>query len=163
MTLEIPSRFLSNIEIDQALIEARDNVDEIWTRRAIAGVSVGVPVADAAQAAVELLGALNLICAGRAEGKAKLAAILGRARDDYQRALWYNLAGRGPLSIVSDLGWLVALLDRRKLIAVLADTKKCDIVISPTPYSSAQAEAPLGTFARDFRLGDAWEGLALAR
>jgi hypothetical protein len=163
MTVKIPIAYLSDIEIDQALIEARDNVDEIWTRRAIAGVSVGVPVADAAQAAAELLGALNLICSGRPEGKTKLAAILGRARDDYQRALWYNLAGRGPLTIVSDLGWLVALLDRRSLISRLARKQKCAVVISPTPYPSPEAEAPLGVFARDFRLGDAWEGLALAR
>lgn len=161
--MEIPTRYLTDIPVDAALIEARDNVDEIWTRRAIAGVSVGVPAGDALESARELLASLNLICSGRPEGKTKLAAILGRARDDYQRALWYNLAGRGPLTIVSDLGWLVAILDRRSLISRLARKQKCAIVISPTPYPSPEAEAPLGVFARDFRLGDAWEGLALAR
>ena len=161
--MEIPTSYLTDIPVDAALIEARDNVDEIWTRRAIAGVSVGVPVGDALESARELLTALNLICSARAEGKSKLASILGRARDDYQRALWYNLAGRGPLAIVSDIAWLVALLERRNEIADLASKFECEIAIGSTPYSIGQAEAPLGSFSGNFRLGDAWEGLALAR
>ena len=161
--MEIPTAYLCDIDVDQALIEARDNCQEIWTRRALAGVSVGVEVADAAQSAAELLNTVNLLCAGRPEGKTKLAGILGRQRDDYQRALWYNLAGRGPLTIVSDLAWLVALLDRRMAIARLARRRLCKTATLRAPYVAPEPEAPLGSYPTDFALGEAWDGLALSR
>ena len=155
--------FLKEIDVDLALREARDNVDEPWTRRALAGLSVGMPIQDAAQSAAELLSAVNLLCAGVKRGKAKLCEILGNGCDDYQRALWYTVAGRGPLVIAGDLFWLSALLERRMLIGLYAEVNELGYTKSPSPYVDIVAEAPRGRFIADFTLGEAWEGIALAR
>ncbi|MGL5839644.1 MAG: hypothetical protein ACRCY3_14205 [Sphingorhabdus sp.] len=94
-------RWLDPFDPDLHLKEVRDDPDAPWTRRALAGVSVGIPTRSGFQKCEELLNAILMICNGIGAGKIKLAEILSAKRDDYQRCLWFALAGRDPWAIIS--------------------------------------------------------------
>jgi hypothetical protein len=149
-----------NIDIDLGLAEVRDCGDEHWTMRALAGASVGVDPEDALSAAAELAGAVNGLIAGQPRAKAELATILGGRGNDYQRCLWYTLAGRDPLGTAVDLGRLVELLGARVQCARDAAMRSSGIVLSPAPYVTDQADGPLGLFSADFTLGAQWSPFA---
>ena len=123
-----------NIDIDLGLAEVRDCCDEHWTMRALAGASVGVDPEDALVATSELSGAVDGLLAGHPEAKQALAAILGGCGNDYQRCLWYNLAGRDPLGTAVDLARLVELLAARAQLARDAAVGGSGVTIAPNPY-----------------------------
>ena len=150
-----------NIDIDLGLAEVRDCNDEHWTMRALAGASVGVDPEDALSAASELSRAVNGLMAGHPEAKAELATILGGRGNDYQRCLWYALAGRDPLGTSVDLGRLVDLLGARAQCAHDAALSGRGVVLSPTPYVTDSVDGPLGVFSADFTLGAQWAPFAI--
>jgi hypothetical protein len=157
-----PSSWTQNLEIDLGLIEVRDNFDEHWTMRALAGSSVGVDPEDSLSAASELSQAVNGLMAAMPVAKTELATILGSPGNDYQRCLWYTLAGRDPLGTAVDLGRLVELLAARAQLAREAAVMGSGVVVSPDPYVSDAADGPLGAYSADFTLGTQWMGLAQA-
>jgi hypothetical protein len=148
--------FERNIEIDLGLAEVRDCPEEHWTMRALAGASVGVDAEDALSAATELSRAVNGLMAGHAGAKAALATILGGQGNDYQRCLWYNLAGRDPLGTSVDLGRLVELLSGRAALARGAAVNGSGVLVEADPYVTDEADGPLGAFSGDFTLGAQW-------
>jgi hypothetical protein len=150
------TNWVRNIEIDLGLAEVRDCGDEHWTMRALAGVSVGVDPEDALSAASELSGAINGLMSGRADAKAALAGILGGRGNDYQRCLWYVLAGRDPLGTSVDLGRLVELLVRRAGLARHAAVNGSGVRLEANPYVTDEADGPLGVFSTEFTLGAHW-------
>jgi hypothetical protein len=152
-----------NIDIDLGLTEIRDCADEHWTFRALAGASVGCDPEDAFSAATELSQAVNGLMAGKAEAKTALAAILGGKGNDYQRCLWYNLAGRDPLGTAVDLGRLVQLLGGRTALAHRAAVLGSGVVAGPDPYVTDVVDGPLGSFSDDFTLGAQWSPFVDAR
>ena len=133
-----------NIEIDLGLAEVRDCPDEHWTMRALAGASVGVDPEDALSAAAELSGAVGGLMAGHGDAKASLATILGACGNDYQRCLWYVLAGRDPLGTSVDLGRLVELLAGRAVLARDAAVNGTGVRVEPDPYVTDQVDGPTG-------------------
>jgi hypothetical protein len=145
-----------NIALDLGLTEVRDCADEHWTMRALAGASVGVDPEDALSAASELSRAVDGLMAGHAGAKAALAAILGGRGNDYQRCLWYMLAGRDPLGTAVDLGRLVALLGGRAALARDAAVNGSGVRVEADPYVTDEADGPLGVFSSDFTLGGHW-------
>jgi hypothetical protein len=149
-----------NIDIDLGLAEVRDCNDEHWTMRALAGASVGVDPEDALSAASELSRAVNGLMAGNRETKSELATILGGRGNDYQRCLWYALAGRDPLGTSVDLGRLVELLGARAQLARNAAARGSGIVLSPAPYVTDSVDGPLGVFSPEFTLGAHWSPFA---
>ena len=64
-------------------------------RRAIAALCIGVGIDDAWLSVRELREAVSLVHEGADGGRARLATILSTACDDFQRAIYYCLAGRG--------------------------------------------------------------------
>src|SRR3546814_2058090 len=90
---------------------------QAWEVRALAGASIGIDPIAGLRAVIELSSALERIVRGESEGKTQLAAILDRAGDDYQRCLWYTVAGRDPLAVATSFGEL------EKLMAARADRK----------------------------------------
>ena len=150
------SHWLRNIDVELGLLELRDCVDEHWTMRAIAGASVGVDPEDALSAATELSAVVNGLMAGHTDAKAQLATILGGRGNDYQRCLWYNLAGRDPLGTSVDLGRLVELLARRAALAREAAVTGSGVRLAVDPYVTDEADGPLGVFRQDFTLGVQW-------
>jgi hypothetical protein len=154
--MAINSEWVRNIDVDLGLIEVRDCSDEHWTMRALAGASVGVDPEDALSAATELSGAVNGLMAGHSDAKAALAGILGGRGNDYQRCLWYVLAGRDPLGTSVDLGRLVELLSGRAALARGAAVNGSGVLVEADPYVTDEADGPLGVFSGDFTLGAQW-------
>lgn len=151
-------------DIDLVLTEVRDNPDECWTMRALAGHSVGMQAEDGFLASRELFEAVCWSVEGRPEGKTRLAAILGCRGDDYQRALFYSVAGRGPVAMLADLQRLVQIMEARNDAAHEAAVRGLGIVSAPAPYRFFdEADGPLGRFDADFDFGAAWEGVARSR
>lgn len=154
-------RFGGKVNIDISLLEIRDNPDEQWTMRALAGHSVGMPAEDGFLAARELHEAVCWAVDGRPEGKVRLASILGNRCDDYQRALYYSVAGRGPLDMISDLGQLVKIMEARCEAAFEAVISGYGLIVAPSPYRFFDGpDGPLGRFEDDFDFSDAWVGIA---
>lgn len=154
--MAIAARWLTSFDIDLGLCEVRDNPDEPWTKRALAGASVGVDPSDAYYAASELLNVVEWIVRGEPDGKKRLARILGCPGNDYQRCLWYMVAGRDPLGLQSDLAWLATALSAR-LSAMQANlANELGVHLTPDPYLSDCADGPLGVFSGDFVLAAHW-------
>ena len=149
-----------DLDLDLGLIEIRDCLDEHWTLRALAGASVGVDPEDALVAAAELSEAVNGLMGGFTPAKAALAAILGGRGNDYQRCLWYILAGRDPLGTAVDLGRLVELLQRRCTLAREAAAACTGVVVADDPYVTDEVDGPLGVFPAEFTLGPQWRPFA---
>jgi hypothetical protein len=152
-----------NIDIDLGLTEIRDCADEHWTFRALAGASVGCDPEDALTAATELSEVVSGLMAGKVEAKTALAAILGGQGNDYQRCLWYNLAGRDPLGTAVDLGRLVELLAGRAALSRRASVLGSGVVAEREPYVTDAADGPLGVFSDDFTLRAQWSPFVNAR
>lgn len=156
------SDWTKNIELDLGLMAVRDSSDEQWTYRALAGASVGVAPEEAYSAARELSDVVNGMMAGVDGCKAALATILGGRGNDYQRCLWYSLAGSDPLGNAVDLGCLVALLDRRRKLASEAAAAMTGAKIEHDPYVTDDVDGPLGVFPSKFKLGTQWSPFAQA-
>jgi hypothetical protein len=125
-------------------------LDDARARRGI------VDPEDALSAASELSRAVDGLMAGHAGAKATLAAVLGGRGNDYQRCLWYMLAGRDPLGTAVDLGRLVELLGGRAALARDAAVNGSGVSVESDPYVTDQADGPLGVFPADFTLGVHW-------
>ena len=149
-----------DLDLDLGLIEIRDCADEHWTLRALAGASVGIEPEDGYSAAAELAEAVNGLMAGVDSAKVALAAILGGRGNDFQRCLWYALAGRDPLGTAVDLGRLVELLGARRSLARKAAVAGTGVAIAPVPYVTDEADGPLGVFSHRFTLGPQWHPFA---
>ena len=152
------------LEIDEVLLQVRDDPCEHWGMRALAGHSVGMPPEDGFLAARELHEAVCWAVEGRPEGKKRLAGILGCRGDDYQRSLFYSVAGRGPVGMLDDLRRLVVLMQARSDAAHEASSRGFGVKASVEPYRFFdEADGPLGLFDPDFDFGPAWDGIARSR
>jgi hypothetical protein len=149
-----------DIDIDLGLTEIRDCNDEPWTLRALAGASVGVDIEDALSAARELSETVNGLMACADGAKASLARILGGRGNDYQRCLWYNLAGRDPLGTSVDLARLVGLLAARAALAQASVVAMSGVTFARDPYVTEDADGPVGIFDADFSLDRQWQPFA---
>src|SRR3546814_4313244 len=87
-------QWLEGIDIDGALYDVRDDDSQTWEARALAGASIGIDAIAGFRAVLALCEAMNRIVRGEADGKRRLAEIIGRDGDDYQRCIWCSVAGR---------------------------------------------------------------------
>ena len=154
------TNWMRDLDLDLGLIEIRDCADEHWTLRALAGASVGVDPEDAFSAAAELADAVNGLMAGFDCAKVAVATILGGRGNDYQRCLWYALAGRDPLGTAVDLGRLVELLGARRALARKAAVTGTGVAVARDPYVTDEADGPLGVYSPEFTLGPQWHPFA---
>jgi hypothetical protein len=149
------------VDLDLGLIEVRDNADESWTMRALAGHSVGMPALDGYLAARELHTAIAFCVDGRPEGRRKLAALLSAEDIDYQRSLYFAVAGRGPLAMLVDMKRLADMMEARLRAAEVASAKGRAIKVQTSPYVHFDGpDGPPGQFCPDFEMAPAWEGIA---
>src|SRR3546814_17926167 len=88
--------------------------------------------------------------------KGQLAGILGRAGDDYQRCLWYTVAGRDPLAVATSFGELEKLMAARAMLWVEADDRGLTPAKADNPYWTTRPEGPPATFSDRFELGEHW-------
>lgn len=155
--MSIDQEWLDSLDVDLALKEVRDCPDEPWTKRAIAGASVGTEVRTAYEEAAELLSIFDLMAVGLPEAKPQLSQLLGARGNDYQRCLFYSLAGRPPLECIVSLRWLVDALRARVQLARQCIVADLDYTTGPPAYSYDESDGPLGTFPLDYRLSDQWQ------
>ncbi len=126
------------------------------TRRMIAGAAIGVEVDDAYYSTRELREAVSWVHEGDRRGKVRLKRLLANACDDFQRCLYYSLAGRGIVQMLEDLEWLEEILEARGRLAgqVRRAKGRCMPLISP--YVSSEPDGILPAAEGDFRQGPSW-------
>ena len=136
--------WLEGIDVDAALYDIRDDDTQAWEVRALAGASIGIDPIAGLRAVIELSTAMEL------------ASILGRAGDDYQRCLWYTVAGRDPLAVATSFGELEKLMAARAMLWVEADDRGLTPAKADNPYWTTRPEGPPATFSDRFELGEHW-------
>lgn len=149
------SVFVDGFELDTGLEEASLDPDHAPTRRAIAGLSMRCPVDDAYYAVRELKDAVADVHHGEIGGKRRLARLLANACDDYQRCIYYALAGRGVVAMLDDLDWLETLLHARGRIAREARAARVRLRDFVPVYVAAEPDGPVPS-PGEFALGAAW-------
>jgi hypothetical protein len=152
--------WLAGVNIDATLIETRDDEHLPWEVRALAGASVGVEPVAGLQAVIELEIALTAVLRGDHLGKGALARILSAPGQDYQRALWFNLAGRHPLTVASGLTQLLKLMTVRTEMWLSAQRLGLEPTKEPEPYFTQRQEGPRGIYSPAFALGNHWRDIA---
>ena len=105
----------------------------------------------------ELREAVSWVHEGEIGGKRRLAAILSNeGSDDFQRCIYYCLAGRGVVSMLDDLMWLEDLLERRGRVAGKLMRAKARTMPLVDPYVAKEPDGPVGVVDDDFRQGPSW-------
>lgn len=126
------------------------------TRRMLANACIGVDPFDAYYASLELFEALQAVHEECADAKAKLARILSTRCDDFQRCLYYSLAGRGVVQMLADLEWLFLILSGRAKISAKLLRHGGNVQTARSPYIGDEPDGPITTANPDFELGASW-------
>lgn len=149
-------QILADFDLDIGLRDAACDPELRPQQRVVANLSLGMEIDDAYLSVRELHQAVDWVHHGVPEGRAKLAAILSNGCDDFQRALYFALAGRGVIEMLDTLEWLQGLLKARGRIA--ASLSRARIARRPlvTPYVAAEPDGPLVSADSEFELGAAW-------
>ena len=150
------SEFIGEFDLDAVLTELSVDLDIRVTRRMLAGACIGSNPEDAYLSARELRESLEWIHEGENEGKVKLTTILSTACDDFQRCLYYCVAGKGVVTMLDDLVWLEKLLEARGRIAGHIYRNKLPVKLLVNPYVAAEPDDPLGRFDPAFAIGASW-------
>ena len=122
----------------------------------MAALSIHCPVEDAYYSVREIRDAVSEVHLGESGGMAKLARLLANACDDYQRCVYYALAGRGVVAMLDDLAWLEALLHARGRVARDAGVATVRLREPLPPYVAAERDGPLPVADPAFALGASW-------
>ena len=157
MTQMKDSRFHDDFDLDIALRDASLDPANRPTRRMIAAAALGTDVEDGYYSTQELREAIAWVHEGEIAGKQRLATILSNeGADDYQRCLYYCLAGRGVVVMLDDLMWLETLLEARGRVA--GKLLKARVWMQPRvhPYVSDEPDGPVGAVEPDFQQGPSW-------
>lgn len=144
-------------DLDITLRDAALDPETCPTRRMIANAAIGMHVEDAYYSARELREAVSWVHEGVPGGKAKLAGILANpGADDYQRCLYFCVAGRGIIGMLDDLMWLEDLLERRGRVAGENHRLKARAMPLVSPYVADAPDGPLVELHGDFVQGPSW-------
>lgn len=161
--MQLPNWFTKHcaepFDIDAELKEIADSDHEQNTLRVLALLSIGLPAEEAFLRCRELFETVQWSASNLAAGKRGLAALLGSQESDYQRALYYTLAGRGAIAMLADLQRLTHVLESRYLLSINADSHGVKIIQPFNPYLTDKPDGPLGTFDPDYKLSDIWHDI----
>lgn len=147
---------LDIFDLDIGLRDASCNPAVSPARRAIAALSIGVDVNDAYFSVRELREAVSLVHEDAPTGRAKLAGLLSNPCDDFQRAIYYSLAGRGVVEMAEAMDWLLALLKARGRTAAWLSRARLRRKSLISPYVAEAPDGPLVSSDPDFELGRSW-------
>ena len=146
--------FMDDIDLDSALEDLAQDCRATTVLRMMALLSIGTDPYKAWAAAAELAAAIGELDRSEAAAKQKIAAILARRGWDYQRGLFYIMAGRGLYANGSELSRLLRLLEaRRRILDYALAGGHCP---KPTvlAYRDKGGEGPRGTYDAAFDLSD---------
>jgi len=156
MTESIPL-FLAPFDLDVTLRDAALDEQNRPTRRMIANAAIGMHVEDAYFSVRELREAVSWIHEGETGGKRKLASILSNpAGDDFQRCIYFCLAGRGVVEMLDDLMWLEELLEARGRVAGEMHRRKVRARPLVSPYVADEPDGAVVSASEDFQQGRSW-------
>ena len=151
------ARFLSAFDLDVTLRDAALDEHNRPTRRMIANAAIGMHVEDAYFSVRELREAVSWIHEGETGGKRKLASILSNpVGDDFQRCIYFCLAGRGVVDMIDDLLWLERLLEARGRVAGDVRRRQVGLGALVSPYVADAPDGPIVAAAEDFPQGPSW-------
>lgn len=150
------SGICDDFDLDIVLRDASCDAEVLPVRRAIAALCIGMDVNDAFYSVRELREAVTLVLNDAEGGREKLVRILANRCDDFQRALYYALAGRGVVAMLEALDWLSALLVARGRVAGSLSRSRITRKPLQSPYVSEEPDGPIVSGDAGFRLGRAW-------
>ena len=104
----------------------------------------------------ELREAVSLVHENAAGGRGKLAAILSNSCDDFQRAIYFCLAGRGVVERADPMDWLLAMLKARRRTAAWLSRSRVRRKDLVSPYVAEAPDGPVVSASADFELGQSW-------
>ncbi|KXU33370.1 hypothetical protein A0J57_05595 [Sphingobium sp. 22B] len=146
-----------HFDLDIGLRDAALDAENRPTRRMIANACINMPVEDAYYSVRELREAAQWVLDGAAAGKRKLMSILSNDNcDDFQRCIYFCLAGRGVIEMLDDLEWLETLLEPRGRVAGEQMRLKIPTMPVKRPYVADEPDGPMIGMAEDFRQGPSW-------
>jgi hypothetical protein len=149
--------FRDRFDLDITLRDAALDSENRPTRRMIANAAIGMDVEDAYYSVRELREAVTWVHEGELSGKAKLTSILANdGADDFQRCIYFCLAGRGVIAMLDDLEWLEDLLERRGRVAGEQKRLKASRMPLVRPYVADAPDGPLVKGDLDFEQGPSW-------
>ena len=147
---------LNEFDLDIALRDASCDPGMLPARRAIAALAIGIDVDDAYLSVRELREAVSLVHENAPGGRAKLAAILSNSCDDFQRAIYYCLAGRGVVEMADAMDWLLGILKARGRTAAWLSRSRVRRKDLVSPYVAETPDGPVVSASADFELGQSW-------
>ena len=147
---------IGKFDLDVTLRDAALDPNCRPTKRMLANASIGVEPFDAYYSARELYETLQGVFQGLPNAKARLTQILSCHCDDYQRCLYYALAGRGVVQMLDDLMWLEELLEARGRVAGKLFKRRAPVMPQVRPYVASEPDGPLVAVTRDFAQGPSW-------
>ncbi|MDT0576384.1 hypothetical protein RM533_09310 [Croceicoccus sp. F390] len=147
---------VGQFDLDIALLDASFDEMNRATRRSLANASIGVEAFDAYHSARELFETLEALHEGQCGAKRKLAQVLSCECDDYQRCLYYTVAGRGVLQMLDDLEWLIDLLKARCEVSAGLFRSGTPPLVQINPYVSAEPDGPVPARGGEFEQGASW-------
>ena len=147
--------FMNWADVEIGLRDAAVDANVRPSRRMIANACLGVGLEDAYYSVRELREAINRIHDGEIKARRRLAEILANGCDDFQRCIYYALAGRGVIAMLEDLVWLEGLLKVRGGFGATALANGGRIMPLVNPYVASEPDGPLPAIA-DFNLGPSW-------
>ncbi len=149
--------FHDRFDLDITLRDAGLDAENRPTRRMIANAAIGMDVEDAYYSVRELREAVAWTHEGDVAGKRKLMEILANdGADDFQRCIYFCLAGRGVVDMLDDLEWLEDLLERRGRVAGEVRRMKARRMPLTNPYVADAPDGPLVKLDGDFEQGPSW-------
>lgn len=149
--------FLDPFDCDVVLRDAALDEANRPTRRMIANASLAMHLEDAYYSVRELREAVIWVHEGAAGGKRKLTSLLSNPDgDDFQRCIYFCLAGRCVVEMIEDLLWLEHLLEARGRVggAMYRGQRRLRALVSP--YVADAPDGPVVAAVEDFRQGPSW-------
>ncbi|MEL7198517.1 MAG: hypothetical protein AAGL10_09400 [Pseudomonadota bacterium] len=143
-------------DLDLMLSEAALCETNRPTQRILANACIGIEPMDAFYSARELLLALEAMHDEKEGSKHKLSLLLSNACDDFQRCLYYAVAGRGVTAMLEDLAWLTDLLKTRAQIWGDLFLNQSPIKQVDQVYIAPEPDAVLPVADPEFELGASW-------
>ena len=157
MARSADTRFHDGFDLDITLEDASVDPANRPTRRMIAAAAIGMAVDDAYYSTAAVRRAVQSVHEGEVAAKARLAFILSDdGTDDFQRCLYFCLAGRGVVGMLDDLMWLEGLLEARGRVAGQMARIKVNVRPLVDPYVAKEPDGPVGRIDPDFRQGSSW-------
>jgi len=145
-------RFDLDIQLrDEALDERNSPV-----QRMLANAAIGVEPYDAYYAARELRETLKAVFEGEIGAKARLARVLSNECDDFQRCLYYQVAGRGVVQMLDAMEWFEEILKTRALLSGELLRSKKPSAVMVNPYVAPEPDGPLVSPSPEFKEGASW-------